>query len=240
MKLAHPELRNRLAAEYVLGTMRGGARRRFAEMAAQDSGLRHEVERWEAHLTPLAERLKPVDAPARVWKKIQERIGAAPAARPAGWWTGLRVHIGIGIASFAAAALLTAGILPLLHGGSGADTMPMMTAVLDEGGTPRMIVEQPKPGMLMVRVVKAWKPAADNSLELWVIPADGAPRSLGLVAADQTTMIHTAELDQRLAGGIVFAVSREPKGGSPTGAPTGPVLCKGVIARDASKPRPQI
>ncbi len=235
MKLAHPELRDRLAAEYVLGTMRGGARRRFAEMAAADTGLREHITRWENHLTPLAERLAPVNAPARVWRNIQARIApnkAPQSATQAGWWTRAKV----GFASFAAAIALTLVVLPYFR---AAEEMPMLTAVLEEQGVARMVVEQPKAGMLMVNIVRPWKDATEHSMELWVIPADGAPRSLGLVNDQGSTMIRTAELDARLAGGAVLALSKEPRGGSPTGLPTGPVLCKGVIARNTDRARPQ-
>ncbi|MBI3716932.1 MAG: anti-sigma factor [Betaproteobacteria bacterium] len=233
MKLAHPELRNRIAAEYVLGTLRGGARRRFVEMMSADSGLRAEVERWESHLMPLADRLAPVEAPARVWKKIQARIGPSRQTET-GWWTRATV----GLASFAAALVLAVALVPYLQRGEEA---PVLTAVLEDMGVARMIVEQPKSGLLTVRMVKAWKAAPDNSLELWVIAADGSPRSLGLINnANGDTQLRTAELEQKLAGGLTFALTKEPKGGSSTGQPTGPVLCKGAIARAPVKVRTQI
>ena len=76
MKLSQADLQSRLAAEYVLGTMRGAARRRFEDylrMPHQRS-LREQVAKWEAHLTPLANRLPAVTPPDRVWLRIQAAI----------------------------------------------------------------------------------------------------------------------------------------------------------------------
>ncbi|MBL0123996.1 MAG: hypothetical protein IPP88_15140 [Betaproteobacteria bacterium] len=82
MKLAHPELRSRLAAEYVLGTMKGGARRRFQDYLRRDTALQADVARWEAHLTPLAQRLPAIEPPARVWASIQAQISKTDASAP--------------------------------------------------------------------------------------------------------------------------------------------------------------
>ena len=65
--------------------------------------------------------------------------------------------------------------------------------------------------------------------------AEGAPRSLGVVNAMQDSEVRKPELDRLLADGAAFAISKEPKGGSPSGAPTGPILCSGVIAKMPSQ-----
>jgi len=97
--------------------------------------------------------------------------------------------------------------------------------------TPRMVVAMYKPDELRVKVMRPWKSMPDKSLELWVIPASGNPRSMGTVSNDAPeTMMHVAENDARLQDAKAFAVSMEPMGGSPTGQPTGPVLCQGLIA----------
>jgi anti-sigma-K factor RskA len=67
---------------------------------------------------------------------------------------------------------------------------------------------------------------ANRSLELWSLPPQGAPRSLGLIAADKATVVQRGKV---LDGTAAFAVSLEPAGGSPTGAPTGPVLYVGKL-----------
>jgi anti-sigma-K factor RskA len=63
------------------------------------------------------------------------------------------------------------------------------------------------------------------------MPREGKPRSLGMVSNEAPeTVIHIAENDPRVEGANALAVSLEPMGGSPTGEPTGPVLCSGAIA----------
>ncbi|MCD6061837.1 MAG: hypothetical protein K0S16_2148 [Moraxellaceae bacterium] len=73
---------------------------------------------------------------------------------------------------------------------------------------------------------------ADRDLELWAIPEGGAPQSLGVIRRSEATKAEVAlgaEAQARLAGGKVLAISLEPAGGSPTGAPTGPVLYTGRL-----------
>jgi anti-sigma-K factor RskA len=71
---------------------------------------------------------------------------------------------------------------------------------------------------------------SDRDLELWAI-ADGAPESLGVIklANGNGTLTFTAQQQQRLSKGKVLAISLEPRGGSPTGSPTGAVLFTGKV-----------
>ncbi len=113
------ELQERLAAEYVLGTLRGRARQRFQTWMRQDAALRRTVIEWEERLTPLAAAVEPVQPPRRVWQAIESRINtAAPApararaaARPSLWesvafWRGWGL-----IVTGCAAALLAMSVL---------------------------------------------------------------------------------------------------------------------------------
>jgi anti-sigma-K factor RskA len=71
----------------------------------------------------------------------------------------------------------------------------------------------------------------DRVLELWSVPPQGAPRSLGLIKADGVTVLDRRRLPAGLRSGgtAALAVSVEPPGGSPTGAPTGPVVFAGQL-----------
>jgi anti-sigma-K factor RskA len=71
-----------------------------------------------------------------------------------------------------------------------------------------------------------------HSHELWVIPADGKPRSLGTMAGARQSHKQLADaLADLLTQGATIAISVEPPGGSRTGAPTGPVVAAGALSR---------
>jgi anti-sigma-K factor RskA len=93
-----------------------------------------------------------------------------------------------------------------------------------------VVVSMPTREVLQVRVLAPWSGVEGKALELWALPKDGKPRSLGLVRNAGETRLVLAANDARLAGMTALAVSLEPGGGSPTGQPTGPVLCSGAVA----------
>jgi anti-sigma-K factor RskA len=214
------------AAAYVVGTLRGPARRRFERMAKEDDVIATLVRHWEDALTPLAERVDAVDPPARVWREIESRIAPATsrlAPATSGFWRAFGLMAG-GLAS----VLLV--FFAWISTGPRGD--PVFVAVLTaQDSGPRAVVSMHEPDTLRVRIVKPWAGAEGKSLELWVLPTEGAPRSLGLVAnAASDTLIRLRTTDARMQGANAFAVSLEPAGGSPTSLPTGPVLCSGAIA----------
>lgn len=60
--LQHPELLDRLASSYALGTLRGGARRRFEAMAREQAPVRAAALIWQSRLASLNE-LQPQAQP---------------------------------------------------------------------------------------------------------------------------------------------------------------------------------
>ena len=228
----NPELLDRLAAEYVLGTLRNGARRRFDSLLARHASMRRVVEQWQDRLCPLAQ-LAPAVAPRpQVWDNIARASGIAP--RPAGWLERLRESLsfwrGLGLASSALAMVLAA---VLLTQQLGVEASPSFVAMLADDKS------QPVAGgegaarhhRLPVKLVTPQTVAADHSLELWAVPKQGNPRSLGLLAANGSM---TLPLPANATPDTValLAVTVEPKGGSPKAdGPTGPVVFKGAWLR---------
>jgi anti-sigma-K factor RskA len=227
MRRYPPALQQALAAEYVLGTLRGAARLRFEELARGDEALRRAIGQWENFMLPLASTLPETEPPARVWRAIEARLGPRPAEAPEpSLWSSLAFwrFAGAGLAVVVLALLFQlASVKP--------PPAPTLVSVLSAQDQVARILVERRDGMLRVRMVKPWRTLGGQDLELWVVPKEGAPRSLGVVPYDRDSEIRRADLEAVLSEGISFAISREPAGGSPTGQPTGPVLCTGSIAR---------
>lgn len=230
-----PVLAEKLAAEYVLGTLKGGARRRFEAWMRVHAGLRATVGRWQDRLAPLAELGRPVTPPARVWTGIERRLGLAPHAP---WWQFWRVDAarpwaGIALAASGAALVLAVLLVTRLSPEGAPGAMPQQVAALTDAQarTALVVTADSQRGRLEVRVAQDLHVPDDRTLQLWAIDRAGRPRSLGILPDNRGAEL---ALDARATGPDValLAISLEPKGGSPDpNGPTGPVLYKGAWTR---------
>ena len=129
----NPALIEQLAASYALGTLRGGARRRFEQLARAHAPVRAAALIWQGRLASVAE-LQPQAAPSpAVWKRIENLVNAekqaqamkaarAPAlAAPGGWWASLGLWRGLTAAGTMAAvvAVVVGANLSQLNAGLG-------------------------------------------------------------------------------------------------------------------------
>ena len=223
MDYSRRDLADRLAAGYVLGTLQGPARRRFERLLPAHPALQQAVASWQLRLTPLSASVAPVAPPERIWQGIESRLFAGDstpaAAATLPWWQRLALwRTASGLATAAAVAMfVVASQVP----------PPQAPIVVVLGANPEAAQAlNASVGASFVASISAdgralvLKPLSDLSLtpgralELWAVPATGAPRSLGLVqAAGATTLVRT----QLLRDTAAFAVSVEPTGGSPTG-----------------------
>mgnify|MGYP001475533431 CR=1 FL=1 len=61
-----------------------------------------------------------------------------------------------------------------------------------------------------------------------------APRSLGLLPPEgEFAIALSPQLEKDVISAVALAVSVEPPGGSPSGAPTGPVIYQGAVLPSA-------
>lgn len=227
-----PVLREKLAAEYVLGTLKGAARRRFETWIHTDPDLRATVGRWQERLLPLAELGRPVAPPARAWRGIERRL---QWSAPAPWWQFWRVDAarpwaGIAFATGAAALALVVLLATRLYGPD--EALQQVAALTDaQAHTALVVTADARRGRLEVRVARDVRVPDDRTLQLWAITGAGKARSLGILPDNRRAEL---ALDARAVGPdvMLLAISLEPKGGSPDpNGPTGPVLYKGSWAR---------
>lgn len=201
-----------LAAEYVLGGVDLQTRSTLEARLKTDVVFAALVQDWENRLSGLNEEFADAPAPD-VMPKIEARLFPRPERVKRNWFTAL---IGLGLSS--------AAILALAAFVFFSQAKPEYLASLSAENSP-LLYEAVISGHELTLTRSAGDGSdTEHSHELWLIIGDAAPVSLGLISGARGTFtLPDAQT------GLVLAVSLEPKGGSPTGAPTGPVIAAGSI-----------
>lgn len=207
-----------LAAEYALGTLRGGARLHFERRLVSDPTLAEQVGRWQTMLSRLDATVVPLRPPERVWKKIQ--LSLPPQRSASRWnWSYLGWALAAGLAAVVLIPYITSKPQVL---------SPLVVLNSSDAGKGQWIVNADRErSQLSLTPVQSQSVAATNSLQLWAIPAGEKPVSLGLLDSGKPTLLKVANVT--LSPGTTIAISLEPKGGAPTGQPTGPVVYSGAL-----------
>ena len=233
-----PDERDQLAAELALGVLEGDDLVQARALFADDPKFRASVGEWLGRLGALLEEVPPSEPRQDVWRAIEDRVRDGGAANDnVRIRRQLNIWRGVAAAASALAASLAIVILTqpqqLVPPATVQAPAPMIAMLGDEqkGG---LMVASWNPADSSLRVAAAAEIPADpsHSHELWVIPADGTPRSLGTISAEAKVQMRVEpNLSRELKEGATLAVSVEPLGGSPTGLPTGPVVASGKLER---------
>ncbi|MDB5826780.1 MAG: polymerase subunit sigma-70 [Variovorax sp.] len=241
---SHPELLELLAASHALGTLRGGARRRFESIAREQAPVRAAALVWQSRLSSMTELQASVTPDPAVWTRIRnmieaeqseqamQRQRAAPAAVPAGpvgWLRSLALWRGAAAAGALATVLAVVVGIGLRDELRNAPTVQYVAVLQDDKSAASMLVTfDPKNRQLVLQRVGDYQTAADHSLQLWALPPGGAPRSLGVLGDQPALKLAASASEMRAVPAL--AISLEPRGGAPAGSgPTGPVLFKGAL-----------
>lgn len=208
-----------LAAEYVLRLLDEEAADAFERRLTDEPGLRAIVHDWEARLSGLADNLPDTAPPARIKAAVMDQI--APDRTKSA--SGLRLWRWLVPAALAAAVAIFLMVTPLLRGPA---FDPAFHATLASADGALLIEAGYAPDSNLFKVLRPeGDPRPGRALELWVI-AEGAvaPISLGVLPESRDTFLDISPEIGALIDGSTLAVSDEPVGGSPTGAPTGDIL----------------
>lgn len=257
--IKNPELLDRLAGSYALGTLRGGARRRFETMAREQAPVRVAALLWQTRIASLNE-LQPQSAPGpAVWTRIDNLLQAeqeaqamlvtrqtalrettAASAGLGGWLRSLPLWRGAAAAGALATVLVVVTGLNLRQQ-LDSEIQQLQARLL---ATPQieyvavLADEQSAASMLVTFDPKSKK----LTLQRVGSYREAGDRSLQLWALPPTggpksLGVLGSDKVLRLTAGEndvrevpMLAISLEPKGGVPgAGGPTGPVLFKGAL-----------
>jgi anti-sigma-K factor RskA len=222
------------AAELALGLLDGDDRAVALRRVLAEPAFAAAVEWWRAQFALLFD-LWPEAVPGpHVAERIDATLDAAtrpdPAVRRLAWPV-------LAVVSSAIAACLLLFILvdprpsvPVSQPVPEARPASLLVATLDAGEAGPVAAAFDSAARSL-RVAAAPRVDADRVAQLWAIGGDGVPHPLALLGRAPTTLRLTATDRRRLVAGGVLAISVEPRGGSPTGLPTGPIIAKGVLAR---------
>jgi anti-sigma-K factor RskA len=222
------------AGLFVLGALNAEEMRAVRAEADRDQALAAAIVEWERRLTPLTKLVPLVAAPETLWTQLETRLdrlatpGSArgeiyrpplrPRTRRRGERRALVAWRGVALAAMAAAAALLIILLsqqppppPAV-----AMVMPMKSGI---GG---WLVTVAPNGDIHAVAQGALTHTDEQDFELWALPTGSAkPVPLGLLPTTESAVLKRAQVPRQP---FVLLVSLEPKGGSPTGLPTGPVM----------------
>jgi anti-sigma-K factor RskA len=219
------------AAEYVLGVLDAGQRRAAEARMAREPVFADEVAFWEDRLGGLVDGVRPVAPPPRTWSRIEAALARPARVSRAGLWNNLAFWrtLAFGATGLAAGSFAALVLVALVQAPPPASA-PLVAALGASAGQPGFVAAV-APDRLTLTIVPAALGTTEQRVpELWLIPPDGRPRSLGVINRDEPARITIpAELIGHLGTEASLAVSLEPAGGSPTGQPTGPVIAHGKL-----------
>lgn len=233
-----------MAASLALGLLDGSERADALRRQLEDPAFAEQVSAWLQVSDRWLEEIEPVRAPAGGLASLEAKLDRRTLANvpnlvandrgPARVWrtwaitaTAASLVLAIGLGWSVFASNQDPGIERLAI----PDVSPQSVNVAqidDAKGAPLLsALYHPNSGTLSLRIADLQQPAFGP--ELWIIPQDGVPRSLGLLDSDRLTVTLSPELRSYLQDGATMAITIEPRDGAPHDAPTGDILGTAVL-----------
>ena len=230
MNYDDPDLLDRLAAEYVFGSLSSRARRRFERLRQRLPAAEKAARDWETRLMPLSGSVPSELPPARVWNAIDERTGGGERRASTRPWRWLRPAWG-----FAFGVLATLGVVRLFP-----EVMPIEAIVQERGTLPQsyvgLLTDAQNNAVLLASSTRYGRILSVKWLRpvevppglvpvLWALPRDGAPFAVGVVPIADKAALTLADTSEKLFFNVTrLAVSFEAGMPAPGATPSPFVL----------------
>ncbi|ASY55042.1 MULTISPECIES: anti-sigma factor [Sinorhizobium] len=217
-----------IAGEYVLGVLSAEDRRKVEARMATDRDFAAMVLRWRNNLATFDTAYETI-AQARALPTAEHRAFEAQAGADdsIGLWDSLSFWRSLAFASLAAVAVLMVSLAGLFGGGSGG--RPLLAELSGEGNAIGFVATfDVGSGRLRLTPVAAGGDG-ERSLEFWLLRGSDPAISLGVLPQSGEGEFRVPPaMRTKITEGSTLAVSLEPRGGSPTGLPSGPFLARGT------------
>jgi anti-sigma-K factor RskA len=219
-----------LAAEYALGLLTPAEYAAVGTRLRNEPALRADLRFWRQRLSSLDREFAETPAPVAVWPRIEQRLFTA-AAKP-GFWSSLALWRSLSAAA-ALVAVIAIGVNVMTPRQDPNAFAAQLVAALNAQGSNVSVVALYNATTGQVRLTTVSGDAVpDKDYELWAIEGSNAPKSMGVIAIDARTEIKLSpDVLKGFGPGTVLAITLEGKGGSPTGAPQGPIVAKGAATQ---------
>lgn len=216
-----------LAGEYVLGLLDTATETTVVARIVTDRDFAAEVEAWRLRLEPMLAGEEP--PPTHIWNNVEAGLpshsGQDIGASKLRFWRGL-TGISVGAAAIFGILLMQKPDTPAVS----APEAPLIAALGSETGEASLTASYDRNSGRMI-ITPVTLNTGQLYPELWIIPADGKARSLGIIETKSaTSMTVPTNMRQYMGAGGTLAITPEPEGGAPDGKATGPVIASGKIA----------
>jgi len=242
MNYLMPERLDRLAREYVLGTLTGRARRRFERVLQQTPVAMLAVSAWQERFSVLAAGVPAMQPRDGVWRGLEQRLftsppASTPAAGGAFQWLW-NLLSGRALAGAIVGVLLCVVVLRMQPGLVGleaqSDTLPQsyVGLLLDGGGKPTVLASSRRHGrQLTVKVLQPVVVPPGQVAQLWAFPKDGAPFPVSVLPplpAKGSVSLTLPDTSEKLFSTVGrLAISFEAAARRPGEAPSGEFVLSG-------------
>lgn len=237
-----------LAAEYVIGLLDGQELLQARSRVASDPAFAGAVQWWELRLAPLLDELGSAEPGPDLWRRIEENLAKRDSFEPRAssgevvelrrrlrYWqstAALAVAASVAALVFALLPLLRAPTAPLQTPAATAPEPPLVTSIPIADTPLRLAVTYiPERRELLVSA-SGIAPDGVHDHELWLVPDEGVPQSLGVVEAGTERSVSIADaLARHVRPGATLALTQEPLGGKPPGREAGPIVGLGTLSK---------
>jgi anti-sigma-K factor RskA len=225
------EGRNALVAEYVLGLLSSSQHARIGNLIDNDQNLRADRDFWISRFASLNDEFSEAQVPGHIYPAVAARVFGEQgrAFKSSSFWESLMVWRGIAAGAVAIAVAAVGFNLAQPGPDIGALTTQLVAALEEEGSDVKFVALYDGSGNVRLTALSG-AAVPDKDFELWAIQGGNSPISMGVIPVNErSSVVVSPDVMSGLGDGSVLAITLEPKGGSPTGNPTGPVVAKGAV-----------